>query len=782
MITRRQWLGCLLGSGLYMPAMGAVGAEPLPATCEVLVVGSGLAGLSAAYAARQAGKCVCLIEKGPLIGGHSLLSSGSIAAVSPARQGQYKVRDSVEQFVEDAWKIGGQVGNRAILTRIAEGSEEALAILEREDIQFGPPFQATAGVHPRAFAATSQGSAAGRTYVTAMLAAVVRLGAPIFFGASAAIAAETGMVAPSGDASGVVRVGLVDTFTPSFYIDVYTPLIESLKAGLPQYRFETKEISHADAMKPESVENIDFVIVSSGGARMLSRAGLQQIATLRKSRCADVSRSVGAVFLVPAGSPVQTIEDLRGRRVAATAPWSFEGWLIPQGEIARRGFDPEDFFREVTFTEWNFPDVLTLVVTGMSDAGVLPACELEQAVRTGVIQAEDVRIVGERPERAAGGCATSTELYPDLMFASSPSADPDVVKAVTVALLSMPADANGLDWLSNTRMQGVEALLVRLKIGPYAYLRDNSITALALRWCNELAVMGLVLLLLLVHHWRVNRLLKRRTAELRAEESARGAAAEALRASQENLALVERAGMASQLAAMFAHEIKQPLTSIANYLTGIRLMMKMGNFDVPKWTEALSAAEHETHRAADIIERVRTVLRKETPGFEPVDVRGLVGEALKHAGHLSEVVDVKTVFPDEEVLVKGDALELELVVVNFLKNAVRAVADLPSRSSIVVEVLCQNEIVEVSVLDEGPAVSDEVFGALGKLTKSVSKEGLGFGLFIASSIAEMHRGHLAFARRTPQGLKASLVLPRLRELNINNQEWKHEAGAFDSHR
>lgn len=128
----------------------------------------------------------------------------------------------------------------------------------------------------------------------------------------------------------------------------------------------------------------------------------------------------------------------------------------------------------------------------------------------------------------------------------------------------------------------MEALLVRLKIGPYAYLRDNSITALALRWRNELAVMGLVLLLLLVHHWRVNRLLKRRTAELRAEESARGAAAEALRASQENLALVERAGMASQLAAMFAHEIKQPLTSIANYLTGIRLMMKMGNFDVPK--------------------------------------------------------------------------------------------------------------------------------------------------------------------------------------------------------
>ena len=181
--------------------------------------------------------------------------------------------------------------------------------------------------------------------------------------------------------------------------------------------------------------------------------------------------------------------------------------------------------------------------------------------------------------------------------------------------------------------------------------------------------------------------------------------------------------------------------------------------------------------AADIIERVRTVLRKETPGFEPVDVRGLVGEALKHAGHLSEVVDVKTVFPDEEVLVKGDALELELVVVNFLKNAVRAVADLPSRSSIVVEVFCQNEIVEVSVLDEGPAVSDGCSERWANLRKALVRKDLGSGLFIAS-IAEMHRGHLAFARRTPKGLKASLVLPRLRELNINNQEWKHEAGAF----
>lgn len=559
-----------------------------------------------------------------------------------------------------------------------------------------------------------------------------------------------------------VRVGLVDTFTPAFYIDVYTPLIESLKKALPQYAFITNEISHEEVRKPEVLTKNDFVIISSGGARMLPEAGLQQIATLRRSHKSDVSRSIGAVFVVPESSSVRTLDDLRGLRAAATAPWSFEGWLIPSGEIARLGRDPERFFREVTFTEWNFPDVLTLVATGMSDVGILGTCELEQAFEAGMIDPGAVRVIGERPERAPGGCRTSTPLYPDLMFAASPSADPDVVKAVTVALLSMPADALGCDWLSNTRMQDVEALLRDLKLGPYEYLRDTSFAAMVERYRYPLTVLGLMLALLLAHHWRVNRLLQKRTLALQAEERARSRAAEALRESRERLALVERAGMASQLAAMFAHEIKQPLTSIVNYLTGIRLMMKLGHFDEAKWTEALSAAEQEAHRAAGIIERVRGVLKKDAPAMRPVDVKLLVGEAVKHAGRGLRAAELRIRLPDEDVLVSGDALELELVLVNFLKNAAWAAAQCPKRTAIGIDVPATGAAVTITVSDEGPAISDEVFASLGRLTRSTRQDGLGFGLFIARSIAEVHRGHIAFERRTPTGLAASLHLPRLK--------------------
>lgn len=558
----------------------------------------------------------------------------------------------------------------------------------------------------------------------------------------------------------VVYVGLVDTFTPNFYIDVYTPLIEFLKQRLPQYRFVTNEISHAEAGQVDVLVKQDFLIVSSNTPRMVPKAGLQQIATLRRGRESDVSRSVGAVFVVPTDSPVQSLIDMKGCSVAASAPWTFEGWMIPMGEIAAHGFDPETFFREVTYTEWNFPDVITLVTTGMTDVGILSTCELEQAIRTGVVSETALRIIGQRPQLAPGGCACSTDLYPDMIFASSPSVDPNIVKEVSVALLSMPPNASGFDWLTNSRMQNVEALLHRLKVGPYSYLRNESFSDVVLRYRNEILVALFLLIMLIAHHFRVNLLLKRRTEALQAEERARLKAAEALRQSKEKLDLIERAGMASQLAAMFAHEIKQPLTIITNYLSGMRIMMKRGDVNMGMLNDAVTHAEREAHRAADIVERVRSALKKETPLMLPVDVGAVIRSAVHHAGRGAQMLRIEIETPDEPVYVLGDALEIELILVNFIKNACRVVSQLEEKQPIHIHADVSEVGVQISVDDYGPSINDEVFDRLGKLTRSCSQDGMGFGLFISSSIAEAHCGHLTFKRRDPQGLSATLVLPR----------------------
>lgn len=109
---------------------------------QVIVIGSGLAGLTAGASALESGaRRVLILEKGPLVGGHSLYSSGSIAAVAPERAGAFSNgwRDSVEQFVADALAVGGGSGDPERLVQIARGSA---AMLDWLGVSFGRPFEA----------------------------------------------------------------------------------------------------------------------------------------------------------------------------------------------------------------------------------------------------------------------------------------------------------------------------------------------------------------------------------------------------------------------------------------------------------------------------------------------------------------------------------------------------------------------------------------------------------------------------------------------------------------
>ncbi|MDO5532680.1 FAD-dependent oxidoreductase [Sutterella sp.] len=154
---------------------GRDGADGMNVVQDVLVIGSGIAGLSAACAAREAGaERVLVLEKGPLAGGHSLYSSGSISLVSEKRQKPAGVEDSPEVFLEDALAFGGGVGDRAILARIGRESEAAVDWLEGMGVRFGPVFRARASTRSRCV--SSIGNSAGRTYVLALMARAVKSG------------------------------------------------------------------------------------------------------------------------------------------------------------------------------------------------------------------------------------------------------------------------------------------------------------------------------------------------------------------------------------------------------------------------------------------------------------------------------------------------------------------------------------------------------------------------------------------------------------------------------
>ena len=131
---------------------------------DVVVVGTGLAGHCAAISAKEAGaERVLMIDKAPLVGGHSALASGSIAFVDEKRQAAQGIVDSVDRFVSDARIAGGDINEESVRL-IAEKSGPGLDWLESQGIRFSTNiFQAYGGMHPRCV--TAFGNMGARRYI-----------------------------------------------------------------------------------------------------------------------------------------------------------------------------------------------------------------------------------------------------------------------------------------------------------------------------------------------------------------------------------------------------------------------------------------------------------------------------------------------------------------------------------------------------------------------------------------------------------------------------------------
>lgn len=118
MLRRRCLTGFCALAGLHMLPR-AVQAEGMLSRAsegvqvpvyDVVVVGTGLAGHCAALSAKLAGaQRVMMIDKAPLVGGHSALASGSIAFVDEKRQAAQGIVDSVDKFVADARVTGARL-------------------------------------------------------------------------------------------------------------------------------------------------------------------------------------------------------------------------------------------------------------------------------------------------------------------------------------------------------------------------------------------------------------------------------------------------------------------------------------------------------------------------------------------------------------------------------------------------------------------------------------------------------------------------------------------------
>jgi PAS domain S-box-containing protein len=228
-------------------------------------------------------------------------------------------------------------------------------------------------------------------------------------------------------------------------------------------------------------------------------------------------------------------------------------------------------------------------------------------------------------------------------------------------------------------------------------------------------------------------------------------------AEEQSAAQAERAQSASKLITMgemassVAHELNQPLTAILNYSNGLLSRIRGKQIQEEDLLTALEKTARQAQRAGQIIQRIRTFVKRSEPNRSLSDVSVMVSEALELAEielrrrnvRMSHYVAARL----PQLMV--DPILIEQVLVNLLRNAAEAIeqAGRPAgRRSVELRVVPkqvdQQQVVEFAVIDSGQGLAPEVMGRLYEAFFTTKPEGMGIGLNLCRSIVESHHGRM----------------------------------------
>lgn len=228
----------------------------------------------------------------------------------------------------------------------------------------------------------------------------------------------------------------------------------------------------------------------------------------------------------------------------------------------------------------------------------------------------------------------------------------------------------------------------------------------------------------------------------------------------EQIAQLERQRTLGAMSYSFAHELSQPLTAILMDTHAIKSSLSTNQLDVNEIKESVEEVERSAKRTVQLVERIRNFVRPTQGDYEDVDMKVLVHDVQHLLAHdiRAQSVQFEWDFDDSACLVHGDKIQLSQIVLNVYRNAIQAMAGTDLRK-ISVSLEREDQRVVLHVHDSGAGLDDTVKDKVGQPFVTTKREGLGVGLSISKTIAEMHSGSLTITNAVGGGALVELNLP-----------------------
>jgi signal transduction histidine kinase len=254
-------------------------------------------------------------------------------------------------------------------------------------------------------------------------------------------------------------------------------------------------------------------------------------------------------------------------------------------------------------------------------------------------------------------------------------------------------------------------------------------------------------------------------------------AVDGLRESERQLAHANRVATMGQLSASIVHEVSQPIAAVVinSHVALLSQDAKPPNTDAVR--RALEGIVRDGQRAAEILDRIRALIKKAPARKDAFDLNEAIREVVRltHGEATKHRVLVRTQLADDLPPVEGDRVQLQQVVLNLIVNAIDAMSstDEGLRELRIGTGKGEADGVLVAVRDSGPGLPPASLDRLFEPFYTTKSSGLGMGLSICRSIIEAHGGRLWAGPNVPKGAAFQFTVP------INTSHLGREADRVD---